>query len=84
MEFLESMTTEECRSAISQMVERGTDQHSILRLLRVSRLKLGAAIERIESGTFNATTLDAILRHTECAAFEIDTLMSAFQPDALE
>jgi hypothetical protein len=84
MEFSDSMTTQECRFAILQMVERGPAGPSIRRLLHVSRLKLGAAIERIESGELPESALDEILRHAECVAFEIDTLMTAFQRESPE
>jgi hypothetical protein len=80
----DTMTIEECRTAILQLADRGPHPESIRRLLHISRLKLGAAIERIESGDLANTILDEILRHTECVAFEIDTLLSAFQRETPE
>lgn len=72
------MTIEECRIAILQLADRGPNSASIRRLLHLSRLKLGAAIERVESSEIPAESLDEILRHAECIAFEIDTLLAAF------
>jgi hypothetical protein len=78
------MTIEECRTAILQFVGRGPNPASIRRLLHIARLKLGAAIERIETGNLPADALGEVLRHAECIAFEIDTLMASFQRERPE
>ena len=78
------MTIDECRTAILQLVDRGPNPASIRRLLHVSRLKLGAAIERVENGELTVETMGEVLRHAECIAFEVDTLLTAFQRDPPE
>jgi len=78
MDISESMTLEECRHTIARMVERDPDIRSIRRSLHVSRLKLGAAIERIESGPL-PTAPQQIQDHAESVAFEIDALVEAFR-----
>lgn len=75
----DAVTLEECRTAILQLVDRGPNPASIRRMLHICRLKLGAAIERIESGNLSVEMLDEVLRHAECVAFDVDTLLAAFQ-----
>ena len=78
------MTVEECRTAILQLVDRGPNPASIRRLLHVSRLKLGAALQRVENGELSALAMDEVLRHLECIALEVDTLLAAFQRESPE
>ena len=74
-----STTLRECVTAITQLVELHPNISSIQQTLRVARLKLGLAIERLESLGQQSDVLEQLRDHSESVTFEIDTLLKTIR-----
>jgi hypothetical protein len=78
----ESMSLGECLNAITRIVEHQTNAGAIRESLRLSRLKLGETIERLETWERKTDILRQIHGHAESVAIEIDALLKAVQGGA--
>jgi hypothetical protein len=69
------MATKEGRGAIAHMLERETTLQTVLEQARLSRLKLGSILDRLESLPLDADDLDQLREQAETVAFEVDNLV---------
>jgi hypothetical protein len=64
---------------ITKMVNNAPNKLSVFQLIRVSRIKLGSALERLENFEPSPTALDQLHEHAENIACEIDALVRSIQ-----
>jgi hypothetical protein len=73
----DSMSLGDCLAAITHMVNRRPKMSSIQDSLLLSRIKLGSAIEHLESLHQPADVLEQLRGHVESIAVEIDALLES-------
>ena len=66
-------------NAITRMVERPTDIQSVIQQIRLSRLKLGSASDRLEHFEPDSNALALLSDHTVNVTLEIDILVETIQ-----
>jgi hypothetical protein len=66
------MSSGDCLDAIAEMVEHNTDLQYVVQQARLSRLKMGSILERLESLEPDLETLERLRDHTESIAYEVD------------
>jgi hypothetical protein len=67
------------REAFSHMVERTTDVNTIAQQIRLCRLKLGSALNRLESYQPNDAEVERIGEHVDDISNEIRLLITSLQ-----
>jgi hypothetical protein len=75
MSTRDSMSRDECLRAISHFVQRESNTSSALQSLRISRLKLGTAIERLETQASRADISEQVRDQAYSVVFEIEMLL---------
>jgi hypothetical protein len=68
------MTLDECLTVISRMMKRRPDVAALQQHLRLSRLRLGSAIEQLESLEARPDAFAQLCCHAESIAVEIEAL----------
>ncbi len=71
------MTVTEYLGEIVTMVEPSPELQLVLRHIRLSRLKLGSVLERLEAFEPGAAAVQRLRDHADAAAYEIDSLADA-------
>ena len=74
MNACNTLTLDECFSAIPAMLERTTDLKYLLQQVRISRIRLGSILDRLENIESDEATLERLRDHAECVAYEIECL----------
>jgi hypothetical protein len=82
MAISDPSTVEEFRNVIARIVEQGADAQSIQASLRLSRLKLGVAMERLEVHASRTDLLAKVHALALSVAAEIDALVEVVLSDA--
>ena len=64
---------------LAKVLGKIPDKHLLMQRIRLSRLKLGSILERLDSFEPGPPELELLREHSENAAFEIDTLIQAIR-----
>ena len=64
---------------LAKVLGKIPDKHLLMQRIRLSRLKLGSILERLDSFEPGPPELEQLREHSENAAFEIDTLIQAIR-----
>jgi hypothetical protein len=75
MTHLNNMTVSEYVGEIAKMVEPGPDLQLVMHHIRLSRLKLGSVLDRLETFEPGPEAAQRLRDHADAIAYEIDTMV---------
>ena len=79
MSFLKVYQPGECPETFTQMIENPPSLDLILQQIRLSRMKLGSVLERLESFDPNSGGIPQFHDHAECVAIEVQLMIETLR-----